>query len=140
LTVPSFTSKNNNLQLMPHFFFAWVVWLMLEALLLPVAVAFPPACARPFQSSRGISFAQSYANPSGDLLKQTSSFSEEFGPQGARESKQQLALPRIGSVLAQKQEKDDHLQPILVPNSSPLLIFFPRKLSPPSAEDDPFFS
>jgi len=126
---------------MPHFFFAWVIWLMLEAMLFPAAVAFPPACAPPLQSSRsGISFTQSYANPSGDLFKQTSSFSEEFGLQGAAENRQMLALPRTGSVLSQEQEGDSHLQPLPVPIFSPLLVFFPRKLSPPSAEDDPFFS
>jgi hypothetical protein len=125
---------------MQHFFFAWVVWLMLEAMLLPTAVAFPPACARPCQSPLSISFAQSYANPGGGLLKQTSSFSEEFGLQGAQGRRQVLTLPRSALVLSQGQEKDDRLRLVLVPSFSPLLVFFPRKLSPPSAEDDPFFS
>jgi len=125
---------------MQHFFFAWVVWLMLEAMLFPAAVAFSPACARPFQTPFRVSFAQSYANPSGDLLKQTSSFSEEFGLLGAQGSRQVLTLPRSALVLSQGQEKDDRLRLVLVPIFSPLLVFFPRKLSPPSAEDDPFFS
>ena len=125
---------------MQCFLFAWVIWLMLEAMLLPTAV-FPLTCARPRQSPRlGLSFAQSYANPSEGLFKQTSSFSEEFSLQSVSESRPVLMLHHPVAVLSKKQERDGHLRPVPVPICFPLLIFFPRKLSPPSAEDDPFLS
>jgi len=125
---------------MQCFLFAWVNWLMLEAMLLPAAV-FPLTCARPLLSPRlGLSFAQSYANSNESLFEQTSSFLEEFSLQDASESRPVLTLPYRVAVLSKKQERDGRLRPVPVPTCFPLRVLFPRKLSPPSAEDDPFLS
>src|SRR5215470_14297394 len=126
---------------MQRFFFAWAIWLMIEAMVSPAAAVFPPVCARAPQPPRpGPAFAQSYTNPSEGLFKQTSSFSEEFSLQGTSESRTVFALPHPVAVLAKKPERGSRLRPVPVPACFPLRVLFPRKLSPPSAEDDPFLS
>jgi hypothetical protein len=124
---------------MQRFLLPWVVWLMLEASLLNAAVAFLPADPGPPQSPNTTpTFTQSCPDSSNSLFKGTSSVSQELGLQCARQSKQVFALVRACTLFLQVQERDGHLRSAPAPVFSPALFFFPRKLSPPSAEDEPF--
>src|SRR5262249_32216435 len=126
---------------MQRFFFAWVIWLMVGAMVSPAAAVFPPACAPAPQPPRiGPAFDQSYTTPREGLCKETLSFSEEFSLQEPSEDRLVFTLPHPVAVLAKKQERGSRLRPIPVPACFPLRVLFPRKLSPPSAEDDPFLS
>ena len=114
---------------------------MLEAVLLNTAVAFLPAGSYLPQSlSDAPTLTQSHEDSSDGLFKQTSSVSVELSLQCARQSKRVLALVRAFTLFSQMQERDDHFWSALVPAFFPSLLFFPRKLSPPSAENDPFLS
>ena len=115
-----------------------VSWLMLEAILLNTAAALLPAdSCLPQSSHTSTTFAQSHQDCSDWLFKNTSSVSHELSLQCKRQSKRVLALVHFFTLFSQTQERDGHLRPALTPVFFPTLFFFPRKLSPPSATDEP---
>jgi len=120
---------------------SWVVWLILEVLSLHTAVALLPAASFLPQSPGPIpALTQSYPSPSDSLFTKTSSVSQALSLQCARQSKHVLALVRSLAPFPQAPERDGRLRSVPVLVSLPFLFLFPRKLSPPSAEDDPFLS
>ena len=120
---------------------SWVVWLILEVLSLHTVVALLPAASFLPQFPGPIpAFTQSYPSPSDSLFTETSSVSQALSLQCARQSKHVLALVRSLAPFPQAPERDGRLRSVPVLVSLPFLFLFPRKLSPPSAEDDPFLS
>jgi len=120
---------------------SWVVWLILEVLSLHTAVALLPAASFLPQSPGPIpALTQYYPSPSDSLFTKTSSVSQALSLQCARQSKHVLALVRSLAPFPQAPERDGRLRSVPVLVSLPFLFLFPRKLSPPSAEDDPFLS
>jgi len=120
---------------------SWVVWLILEVLSLHTAVALLPVASFLPQSPGPIpALTQSYPSPSDSLFTKTSSVSQALSLQCARQSKHVLALVRSLAPFPQAPERDGRLRSVPVLVSLPFLFLFPRKLSPPSAEDDPFLS
>ena len=126
---------------MQRLLLSWVVWLILEVLSLHTAVALLPAASFLPQSPGPIpALTQSYPSPSDSLFTKTSSVSQALSLQCARQSKHVLALVRSLAPFPQAPERDGRLRSVPVLVSLPFLFLFPRKLSPPSAEDDPFLS
>ena len=124
---------------MQRLLLSWAVWLILAVLSLNTAVALLPAASFFPQSPDPIpTFSQSYPSPSDSLFTETSSVSQALSLQCARQSKQVLALVRSLAPCPQAQERDGCIRSVTVPVSLPFLFLLPRKLSPPSAEDDPF--
>jgi hypothetical protein len=72
------------------------------------------------------------------FFRETSSVSREFSLQCARQSKQVLALARSFGPSSPDHEKTFRLHPIVVQIFSLTQIFFPRKIAPPSSENDPY--
>jgi hypothetical protein len=126
---------------MYRLFLSWVVWLMLEMLWLNTAAAFSLVNAHlPQASGTTPTFAQSQSDCSDGLCKNTASVSSELVLQCERQSKQVHPLIHVSTLflLAQQGNERHCLQPASAP---PLVrFFFPRKLSPPAAQDEPFLS
>src|SRR5262249_8390734 len=117
-----------------------VSWLMLEAVLLntvivlsPINSCFPP----PFYTSP--SLPPTHPDCTYWLFKASSSISYELGLQCEQQSKHVNTLVHSFTLFHQMQERGGHLWSALVPVFF-LILFFPRKLSPPSVEDGPFSS
>ena len=126
---------------MQRLLLSWAVWLMLEVLSLHTAVVFLPAASFLPQSPDPVpAVTQSYPSPSDSLFTETSSVSQQLSLRCARQSKQVLVLVRSLDLFLVAQDRDGRLRSVPVPVSLPFLFLFPRKLSPPSAEDDPFLS
>jgi len=122
-------------------FLSWVVWLMLEMLWLNTAAALLLVHA-PLPQSFGptFTFVQSQADDSDGLCKNTTSVSSELVLQCEQQSKQVYPLVRVATLSSLTQQRGERrwLRPAPVP--PPVHFFFPRKLSPPSAQDEPFLS
>ena len=128
-------------EIMHRVFLSWAVWLLLEMLWFNTAAALLLVHA-PLPRSFGptLTFAQSQSDGSDGLCKNTSSVSSELVLQCEQQSKQAHPLVRVStlSLLTQQQGERRWLRPVPVP--PPVHFFFPRKLSPPSAQDEPFLS
>jgi len=126
---------------MGRLFPSWLSWLVLEAILLSTAIAFAPADSRFFPSVHPFSaFTESCLDYSDWLFKDTASASHELGLQCERQNKQVITRVQASTLLHQLRERNSHCRPTREPVFSPARLFFPRKLSPPSAADEPFLS
>jgi hypothetical protein len=114
---------------------------MLAAVLLNTAAAFLPLdsdLVRSFQTTSAV--AQSHLDCGDWLFKHTSSASHKLHLRCARQSKKILALLHSFTLLSHLQEREAQFRSAPVPVFFPTALFFPRKLSPPSAADEPFLS
>jgi len=126
---------------MQRFLLAWLVWLMLEAILLQAAaVLLLGGSSLPQSSETASALTSANSDSSDSLFKETFSVSQELSFLCKQESKQSCALDPSVDPLLRVQERDDRWPLARVVVSLPTVFFFPRKLSPPSAEDDPFLS
>lgn len=126
---------------MQRLLLSWLSWLMFAAVLLNTVAAFRPLNSYLVQSScTSPTFAQSHLDCSDWLFKHPSTVSHKLNLCRARQSKKILALLHSVTIPSHLQERDAHLQSVPVPIFFPTALFFPRKLSPPSAADDLFLS
>jgi hypothetical protein len=129
-------------QIMRCAFLSRVIWLILGAISLNAAV---PLQAAPvaFAPSLPVSSAVMESYVAGDevFFQETSSVSREFGLQCARQSKQVLALAHSFGPYSRDREQALRLHTTVVTQvSSPVPVFFPRKVAPSSSDNDPFLS
>jgi hypothetical protein len=123
-------------------FRTWFVYLLLEVILLqggdflsPVASS-PPS--PPGQSSL---FTPLDGNSNARLFTKIVSASQEFNLLRKQEHKQASVLVRFRDLSLPIELRDDRLRSVSTLSFSSLLFFFPpRKLAPPSADDEPFLS
>jgi hypothetical protein len=125
---------------MPRVFLSWMVWLLLGVSWQNTPFALLPAGPCPAQSHTSPTFTRSQPHGSNWFLKDISSVSQKLGLQCARQSKQVHTLVRVLALSLPQQESARHLQSTLVLGFFPALVFFPRKLSPPTAAADPYLS
>jgi hypothetical protein len=85
-------------------------------------------------------FSRSYRGSNNSLFEETAGVSQELSRECAQQSKQVLTSACAFDSLAPLQRRDGRLGSVPAPISLPMLSFLPRKLSPPSAEGDPFLS
>jgi len=127
---------------MRRFLSVCVGWLILEVILLRGAAALLPT--DPFllrSSGPAPAFARDDLDSGEVLCKETFSASQELSLLCKQENKQSRALaPSVDSLL-RVQKRDDRWSFVQTRVTSFVaLFFFPRKLSPSSAEDGPFLS
>ena len=129
-------------QVMSHLPFAWVVWLILTATSLNTVSAFVPDQSSPLWSQNS-TFALS------QLQLDDSPLGEDVSVPGKgrwnfwgieQQSKQILALVRSHDLVSLVSRRENLLRSAPAPVFLPFRAWFPRKLSPPSAQDDPFLS
>src|SRR5262245_13722224 len=126
---------------MQRLLFSWVSWLILAAVLPNTVAAFPPFDSYLVRSSDATPIvAQSHLDCSDWLFQHTSSVSHKLNLRCARQSRKTLALLHSFTIPSRLQKRDAHLQAVPAPVFFPTALFFPRKLSPPSAADEPFLS
>lgn len=120
---------------------SWIVWLVLAAIPVNLAKACVSADATASQSGDTIpALTYSHSNPQDRVFKSTPSVSEALSLQCERQSKKSRTIVRRFDIPPQPRHKDGHFHFDAVPSFVLVRFFFPRKLSPPSAEDDPFLS
>jgi hypothetical protein len=116
-----------------------VIWLILGAISLNAVVSLQAA---PTALAPSLPVPSTVMESSVDrdeiFFPATSSVSREFSLQCARQSKQVLTLARSFGPCSLDREKTCHLRAIVVQVFSPAQIFFPRKIAPPSSENDPY--
>jgi hypothetical protein len=74
------------------------------------------------------------------FFRETSSLSREFSLQCARQSKRLLALAYSCACFSCDRENTLRLYTVVALDFCPAETFFPRKVAPPSSENDPFLS
>jgi len=125
---------------MKRLFFPSIFWVLLEILLLnTVGAILSPGSFLPQSSHAVPTFAQAHADDTDGLLKKSDSASQELSLQCKRQSQRTLSFA-YSSFLSSAQEQGEHRPSILSTPPIPVCFVFPRKLSPPSATDDPFMS
>jgi hypothetical protein len=120
----------------------WVGWLILAAILLRGAAAFLPENSfLPYSSHAAPVLARADVESGEVLFKETFSVSQELSLVCEQENKQSRSLAASVDSLLRVQKRDDRRSFVQI-KAAPLGIpfFFPRKLSPASAKDDPFLS
>jgi hypothetical protein len=85
-------------------------------------------------------FSAPALGPQSSICEESFVASEEREREGARQSKQVLRSDCRCAPSPFVQPRDDRLRSVLIPVALPLGFFAPRKLSPPSAQDEPFLS
>ena len=117
------------------------IWLTLGAILLNAVVSLQAAPAALVLSLPVPSTVmESSVDRDEIFLRETSSASREFSLQCVRQSKRVLTLARSFGPYSPDDEKTFCLHAVVVQVFSPTQIFFPRKIAPPSSENDPFLS
>ncbi|HKA52774.1 MAG TPA: hypothetical protein VKJ47_03860 [Candidatus Binatia bacterium] len=125
---------------MPRFPFAWVVWLSLTATSVNVVSAFLPDPS-PLARKATSLFTQvmSDDSPLGEDVavpgKGERNFSEIEG-----QSKHVLAVLPTREFVSPVARRENLRHAAPTPVFLPVRLWFPRKLSPPPAQDDPFLS
>ena len=118
-----------------------IIWLIVGAISLNAVVSLQAA---PTALAPSLPVPSTVMEASADreeiFFRATSSVSREFSLQCARQSKRVLTLARSFGPYSPDHEKTFLLHPIVVQVFSPTQTFFPRKVAPPSSEDDPFLS
>jgi hypothetical protein len=118
-----------------------VIWLILGAISLNAVVSLQAA---PTALAPSLPVPSTVMESSVDrdeiFFQATSSVSREFSLQCARQSKQVLTLARSFGPYSPNREKTFRSYAVVVQDFSPTPIFFPRKVAPPSSENDPFLS
>jgi hypothetical protein len=118
-----------------------IVWLILATTALNVVSAFLPDDSFPARSHHTISVpAQlvSAGSPLGEVASVVAEGRNLWEIQ--QRSKQVLALVHSYNFAYSASQKDHRLRAVLVFVASPVRFFFPRKLSPPAAPDEPFLT
>jgi len=109
-------------------------------LLQAAAVLLLGGASLPQSSETASALTAANSDFSDSLFKETFSISQELSFLCKQASRQSCALDPSVDPLLRVQERDDRWPLARVVVSLPTVFFFPRKLSPPSAEDDPFLS
>ena len=121
--------------------FSWLVWSTLGALVLQtlIVLVLTPSFLHQLPN---LTFTGSrlYRGSNNSLFEETAGVSQELSRECAQQSRQALASACSFDTLAPLQQRDGRLGSVPAPISLLILAFLPRKLSPPSAEDDPFLS
>jgi len=119
-------------------YFLRLVWLPLAVIPLQTAVAcIPPGSSSPSSFSLAPALVQSQPGSHDPSCAQTFTISEELSLQSEGQNKQNLLpLRSVALWLAVRRHGADLHRRALALSSSPIRRFFPRKLSPPTAEDD----
>jgi hypothetical protein len=116
-----------------------VIWLILGATSLNAVVSLQAA---PTALAPSLPVPSTVMEASVDreeiFFRETSSVSREFSLQCARQSKRVLTLARSFGPSSPDREKTFCLHAVVVQGFSPAPIFFPRKIAPPSSENDPY--
>jgi hypothetical protein len=129
-------------QLMRHRPLARVVWVIFLATSLNVAAAFlPDLPTSPHSSDTALALAQSELDdsPLGESTS-TSSSEEQNLCAVQQQSKQVPILVRSCDLVSLVSRRENLLRSAPTPVFLLIRIWFPRKLSPPSAQDEPFLS
>jgi hypothetical protein len=127
---------------MRHRRLARVVWVIFLATSLNVAAALLPALPTSLQSSNAaLVLAQSELDdsPLGESTS-TSSSEEQNLCAVQQQSKQVPILVRSCDLVSLVSQRENLFNSAPAPVFLPVRVWFPRKLSPPSAQDDPFLS
>jgi hypothetical protein len=141
-SLPSAGDNSRSRSAMRHFLFSWTVRVVLAALLVHTIAVFLPSDTsqvRPFAPASALTSSQQI-DPAGSLFQKPPSVSEELSLRCVRESKSLLALARSCDLAPRAQGQDSRPKAVPVPVSFSPAFSFPRKLSPPSASDDPFLN
>ena len=123
-----------------RFLCRWVVRFSVGVLFLYSTAHLPPLHSFPPRLPDTGSAFTHFDPYSSDLLFQEAAASEKFSIESASESKQVIVLRRCLDLCPQVRERDNRIWSVQEAVSLPFLLFFPRRLSPPSAEGDPFLS
>ena len=122
---------------MPRLPFAWIVWLILIAIAANVASAFP-GHSSPSQNATFIATQPALDDsPPGEAISVTREGERSFWGL-EQQSNHILAAVRAHALVFLLSQREDLLRAAPTPVLPPVRIWFPRKLSPPSAQDDPF--
>jgi hypothetical protein len=127
--------------IMRYAFFSWAIWLILGAILLNAVVrlqATPTARAHSFPHPSAS--MESSIDRDEIFFQETSSISRKLSLQCAWQSKRVLAITRSFGCYAPESEKALRLHTVVAQVFYPVEIFFPRKVAPPSSENDPFLN
>jgi hypothetical protein len=127
---------------MRRFLPVWVGWLILAAILLSGAAAFLPENSfLPYSSNAVPALVRANLDSGEVLFKETFSVSQELSLQCRQEHRQSCPLAPSLVTSDSLRESDDCWSIVHTKVAPPTtLFFFPRKLSPSSAEDGPFLS
>jgi hypothetical protein len=121
---------------MSRVFLSWIVWLLLGVIWQGTPFALLQAGTCPTESYTPSALSRSQPHGSNWFLKDISSVSQKLGLQCAWQSKQVHTLVHVFALSLPRQERE----PSRVDSDTwllPALIFFPRKLSLPTADNDP---
>jgi len=117
-----------------------IIWSILGVLSLNASVTFQATPASLLHSALVPSSAiESPVNDTDVHYQQTSSVSRELSLRCARQSKQAMLLLCFSDFYPSARENAFRSRAVMVQGFSPVLIQFPRKVSPPASENDPFF-
>ena len=121
--------------------FSWLVWSTLGTLVLQTLVGLAlTTCFLGQPPHTMFTVSRPYRGSNNSLFEETAGVSQELSRECAQQSRQALASACSFDPFAPLQQRDGRLGSVPVPISLLILSFLPRKLSPPSAEDDPFLS
>jgi hypothetical protein len=124
---------------MRNFFFHRMIWLMLTAVPLNATAACLPHVIFPVQSPYLETLSlQEQQEARGLLFKVSPSVAQQLSLDDKRQHKRLLTLMRYAAAPVRGQIDAAHIRLTAVPCFSWICLFFPRKLAPRSATDDPF--
>jgi hypothetical protein len=127
-------------QRMPRLLFAWVIWLSLTATSLNVVSAFVLDPSSPSRSQKATCIVP-------QLVSDDSPLGEDVTVPGKGErnfwgleqqSKHVLAAVHSRDLVSLLSQRENRLRAAPASVLLPVRVWFPRKLSPPAAQDDPF--
>jgi len=139
LTVRLLPAKMAATFIMRHVSFSWAIGLILGAILLNAVARLQ---ATPTGRAHSFPYPSASLESSTDrddiFFQETSSTSRKLSLQCAWQSKRLLAITRSFACYAAESEKALRFQTVVAQVFYPTEIFFPRKVAPPSSENDPF--
>jgi hypothetical protein len=118
-----------------------IVWLIVAMTSLNVVPAFLPDSSFPSRSQNATLVPAQLTlddSPLGEVASTASEGRNLWEIQ--QQSKQTLALARSCKLVSLALQRENLLRSAPVPVLLPVRMWFPRKLSPPSAQDEPFLS
>jgi len=125
---------------MPRLLFVWVVWLSLSATSVNVVSAFLPAPSFPSRSQQDpflLTQLVSEDSPLGEDIAVPGKGEQNFLEIEGR-SKHVFAAGPSREFSVRVLQRENLLRAAPAPAFLPVRVWFPRKLSPPPAQDDPF--
>jgi hypothetical protein len=125
---------------MRGFFLSRIIWsilgiLSLQAIIILQATPVSPLHAAPVPSSA----IEPPVNEAEVLFQQTSSVSRELSLRCEQQNKQAVSLLSALDFYPLAREEAFRSYTVMVQGFFPVLVQFPRKVSPPVNENDPFF-